>query len=116
MGFKEIRKKAIQALRAGGIQHEARDQVEEKNLLLVGTVTIDQVIHLLNACRGTQYSTSKHHLVPNVDVHIFKPEAKTESSSAHKEHWYIKLYFLDPEIWFISVHRSKKGVQHYEAL
>lgn len=33
MGFKEIRRQVIQAIRDGGIQHEARDEIEEKNLL-----------------------------------------------------------------------------------
>lgn len=110
MGFKEVRSRAIQAIRDGGIQHESRDEIEEKNLLVVGDVTSDQVIHLLNSCRGTQYSSSPHHMVPGVDVHVFKPEAKADST-AEKEFWYIKLYFLDPDIWFISVHKSKKGVR-----
>ncbi len=110
MGFKEIRCQAIQAIREGRIQHEARDEIEEKNLLLVGDLTIEQVIYLLNACRGMQYSFFPHHMVSNVNVHIFKPEAKIDSTS-EKESWYIKLYFLEPEIWFISVHRSKKGVK-----
>ena len=108
MGFKEIRRQVIRSIRDGGIQHEARDEIEEKNLLLIGDVTTEQVIQLLNACRGTQYSTSTHHMVPDVEVHIFKPDAKLDST-CEKEHWYIKLYFLEPEIWFISVHRSKKG-------
>lgn len=110
MGFKETRQRAIQAIRNGKIQHEARDEIEEKNLLLVGDVTTDQVISLLNACRGNQYSSSPHHLVPEVEVHIFKPEAKLDSIT-EKEPWYIKVYFLEPDIWFISVHKSKKGVR-----
>lgn len=93
MSFKEIRRRAIEAIRAGKIQHEARGEIEEKNLLLVGDVTIDQVIHLLHACRGTQYSSSPHHLVPKIEVHIFKPETKLDSTSA-KTFWYVKLYFL----------------------
>ena len=64
MGFREIQRQAIKALQAGRIQHEARGEIDEKNLLLMGDVTTEQAILLLNACRGTQYSSSPHHAVP----------------------------------------------------
>lgn len=89
-GFKEIRAQAIEALKEGRIQHEARGEVDEKNLLLVGEITIEQVIRMLNACEGTQHTSSPHHIAPEVEVHVFKPEASLDSGG-EKENWYIKL-------------------------
>lgn len=105
MGFREVRRRVIQALKEGRIQHEARGNVDEKNLLLVGDITTEQVIHLLTPCKGTEYSTSPHHLLPEIKVHIFKPQASLYVGWK-KEGWYVKLYFLEPDVWFISVHRS----------
>ena len=107
MGLREIRKRAIDAIRLGRVQHESRNEVDEKNLFLTGEVTSEQVIQMLNACKGGQYHSSPHHAVKNVEVHVFKPETTLEKGSP-KEKWYVKLYLLDPDVWFISVHRSEK--------
>ncbi len=101
LGFKEARQKAIAALYAGTVQHEARNDIDDKNLLVTGQVTVEQVIDLLKVCRGTQHQCSPHHHVPTIDVHVFRPIAGTPRKS-----WYIKLYFLEPDMWFISVHES----------
>ena len=61
---------------------------------------------MLRACRGNQCETSSHHVDPSIDVHVFKPEARVDPG-AKKKRWYIKLYLLDPDVWFISVHESK---------
>jgi len=103
MGFMEIRRMAIHALKEGKIQHETRGEVDEKNLLLMGDVTVERVVRLLAACRGTQYSSSSHHMAPEIAVHIFRPEV---SMGLKKERWYIKLYFIEPDVWLLSVHRS----------
>ncbi len=105
MGFKEIRRLAIQAVQQGRVQHEARGEIDEKNLLLMGGVTTVQVVQLLSSCRGNQYSSSFHHLVPGIVVHIFKPEVKL---GLKRERWYVKFYVLEPDVWFISVHRSNR--------
>jgi len=107
MGFKEIREASIRAIEEGRIQHEIRGHIEEKNLLLTGDITPKQVVSLLRTCRGTQYQCTRHHQIKIVDVHIFKPEVRLTSKSM-KVRWYIKLYFLEPHVWFISVHPSKK--------
>ena len=109
VGLNEIRKAAITAIREGRVQHEFRNVVDEKNLFLTGEVTPEQVIHMLNACKGGQHESSPHHAVKDVEVHIFKPELSLEKG-APKQKWYIKLYLLDPDIWFISVHEAQKGV------
>ena len=104
MGFKDARRRAIEALRAGDIQHEARGDIDDKNLLETGEVSADEVVRLLNRCRGTQHSSSPHHTVASVEVHVFKPVDRDADGTETR--WYIKLYFLDPDTWFISVHRS----------
>ena len=101
MGFKEIRKAAILALQEGAVQAEERADLEEKNLLKTGVVTAEEVIDLLKKTRGNQYETSKHHQEASIDVHICKPTVGAVA-------WYIKFYFIDPECFFISVHRSGK--------
>jgi hypothetical protein len=108
VGFKDAQRAAIQALRDGCIQHEARGEIDEKNLLVTGDVTPEQVIRLLSACRGTQHECRPHHQAPTIDVHLFKPEASLEPNTP-KVRWYIKLYFIEPDVWFISVHKSKPG-------
>ena len=104
----EIKAEAIRAIEEGRIQHEARDEVDEKNLLLTGEVTASQVAKLLRACRGTQYDCTPHHVDPSIEVHVFKPETRL-NPNAEKKRWYIKLYLLEPDVWFISVHESTRS-------
>jgi hypothetical protein len=110
MGFLQIRHQAIAAILEGRIQYESRGDVDEKNLLLTGAVTPEQVVRLLKACRGTQYTSAPHHLVRDLDVHMFKPEASL-APGGPRQRWYIKLYFIEPDVWFISVHVSAKEVR-----
>lgn len=100
MGLKDIRSEVIKKLLEGRIQHETdrNGAVDEKNLLLVGVVSISEVIELLNATKGYQFSCSKHHLIKGIDVYIFRPYVKGKG-------WYIKCYLIEPDIWFISVHQ-----------
>ena len=104
MGFKSARENALVALKSGFIQHEARDDIDNKNLLSTGEVSTSEVVKMLKKCNGNQYSTSPHHADSSATVHIFKPQIKTEKND-ELETWYIKLYFVAPDVWFISVHR-----------
>lgn len=106
MGFKDARARAIEALRNNAVQHEFRDAIDEKNLLCVGDVSPEDVIRLLNACRGQQYACSPHHEAPEIEVHVFRPEASLDGKS--RVAWYIKLYFVEPDVVFISVHCSNR--------
>jgi hypothetical protein len=106
MGFRRVREEVVRAVAEGRIQHEARDEVNEKNLLLTGEVSPDQVVQLLRACRGTDYTCTPHHWDSSVDVHVFKPRVRLELEGDMKR-WYIKLYFLEPDVCFISVHESR---------
>lgn len=94
IGFKEAKGCLIQALREGTFLHEARGQIETKNLLQVGLVTPDDLIELVKRCGGQHHECSPHHSVTGVDVHILR-----------RDGWYVKFYFVDPDTIFISVHQ-----------
>lgn len=99
MGLKDIREEIVKKLLEGRIQHETTrsGDINEKNLLLVGKVSVEEVVELIKATKGPGFSTSKHHLDANIDVHVFKPKKGGIT-------WYIKCYLIEPDIWFISVH------------
>ncbi len=96
MSLKSIRKKAIECLTSGRIQHETdrSGNIKEKNLFVTGQIKVEEVIELINKTKGSEFETSKHHLLKDLDVHVFKPSG-----------WYIKCYFIEPDIFFISVHK-----------
>ena len=96
MGLKDIRRKAIEKMENGYIQHATgrAGDINVKNLLLTGEITVVRVIELLNKTKGGQYEHSLHHIIKDVEVHVFKPTG-----------WYIKLCFIEPDVIFISVHR-----------
>lgn len=100
MGLKDIRVEVIRKLQEGRVLHETTrsGDIDEKNLLLTGKITVEEVIELIHATKGPGYSTSKHHLDRSIDVHIFKAK-KGEIE------WYIKCYLIEPDLWFISVHK-----------
>lgn len=105
MGFKDAKQRVFQCLKAGKIQHEARNEIDVKNLMLVGLVTVDEVVRMIGLTRGNQYKSSPHHLLPEIEVHEFKPEIWNEAKT-RKEKWYLKCYFIEPDVIFISVHKS----------
>jgi hypothetical protein len=101
MGFKEVRKAMVRALRDGLFQHEERAQAEGKNLLASGEISVEEVVALLQRCRGDQHRTSPHHADSTQVVHIFQP---TDGPAR----WYIKSYLVELDgvmAIFISVHR-----------
>ncbi|WP_201161524.1 hypothetical protein [Phaeovulum veldkampii] len=104
LGFKEARQRVIQSLKEGLYQHEARSSIEAKNLLATGKVAVAEVVDMLRRCNGTHHTSSWHHTVKGVQVHVIKPDKP--------DRWYIKFYFLDPEApetMFISVHPEDGG-------
>ncbi len=95
IGFKEAKNKVIAALQTGTYQHEAtRSKVDTKNLLLMGSVTAEQICEVLKRCQGQDHQSSPHHQAPSIDVHVIR-----------RDGWYIKFYFVDPDTVFISVHQ-----------
>lgn len=99
MGFKDARARIIEALASGQFRHEARADADEKNLLDTRKVTAGFVVRLLLRCSGTEYEARAHHLNRELVCHIFTPELEGER-------WYVKVYFLERDIVFISVHPS----------
>ena len=103
MGFKEARKKAIQCLLNGDFQNESnRANADAKNLFLNGDIEVSDVIDLLKRTNGSQHTSDTHHWDSKLEIHIFRPVVATVS-------WYIKLYFIDPDVVFISVHLTERG-------
>lgn len=97
MGFKQIKRQVIECLTEGLVSHELRNRIEVKNLLATGQVTLDDVVSIIKKAKGTDYSTSLHHLDSSIEVHVVKVRLSNKN-------WYIKWYFVEPNAIFISVH------------
>jgi len=94
MGFRDARKSLLNALKSGTYQHEARNDINEKNKLLTGELSVEAVIAIVQKCNGKHHTMSAHHADRTITVHVLK-----------RDGWYIKFYFIDPMTWFISVHQ-----------
>jgi hypothetical protein len=93
-GYKEAKRKVLLALASGSYLHEARGQVDVKNKLATGEVSAQDVADLIKKSTGKDHSKSPHHADGSIIVHVIS-----------RQGWYIKFYFVDPDTWFISVHR-----------
>ena len=93
MGFKEAKKNILSALGEGNFEHEARVDIDAKNMLATGEVSVDELCAVIKKCNGNDHSSGPHHMAKSVTVHVLK-----------KSGWYIKFYFLKPDAVFISVH------------
>ncbi|MCF6199306.1 MAG: hypothetical protein L3J67_07910 [Hyphomicrobiaceae bacterium] len=94
MSFRETKYLVIKALQKGEFQHEARNEIDDKNLLSTGEISTEEIIEVIDRCNGTHHSCSEHHFLESVKVHVLK-----------RDDWYIKFYFIDPDTFFISVHK-----------
>jgi len=97
MGFSDAKRQVLTCLKSRKILHEERNNIEIKNLLSTGQVSVEEVKDILSQVRGNEYEGSKHHTISTLDVHIVK-------TSFRGKHWYIKWYYLEPDSIFISVH------------
>ena len=97
MGFKDARKKAIQHLTEGSVDHEVRNDIQVKNLLNAGVLTNEDVINLLNRTQGIDHETGRHFWDNSIEIHTCKPVVNNVQ-------WYIKFYFTELNIMFMSVH------------
>jgi hypothetical protein len=97
VGFKDVKGQVLACLASGNIQHEQRQAIDVKNLLVTGQVSEDDVSSIIARAKGNEYELSKHHVVSKIDVHILKTRYQGQS-------WYIKWFFIEPDSVFISVH------------
>lgn len=93
-GFKKARHAAIRALVAGDYMNEARQGIDVKNLLATGAISPLAVAELLRTSTGNHHRSSPHHADASITVHVVLVRG-----------WYVKFYVLEPDVWFISVHR-----------
>jgi hypothetical protein len=97
MGFKDVKRQVIECLDKGLVSHEQRGDINVKNLLAIGQVSLDEVAEIIGRCRGNEYSSSPHHFDSSISVHVVKTKRAGQD-------WYIKWYFVEPNSMFISVH------------
>ena len=98
MGYRQAKKRVLECLANGSVEHTLdRGEVDVKNLLLTGVVTTAQVAGAIGRSSGTEYECSPHHFVDSIKVHIIKTHHGDRD-------WYIKWYFVAPNAVFISVH------------
>jgi hypothetical protein len=99
MGMKDAKQRVVQSLKDGRVQAVERSDIREKNLLKTGVVSPVEVSKIISSTKGADYRSELHKDVAEIMVHIFEPSYKGDS-------WHIKCYFIDPDCWFISVHKS----------
>ena len=83
MAFREVKGKVIECLSNGCVLHAERNDIDVKNLLSTGVVSISEVTTIIGRARGNSYSSSPHHYDAEIDVHVIKT---THSG----QDWYIK--------------------------
>lgn len=98
MGYRQAKKRVLECLVSGRVEHELdRCEIDVKNLLLTGVVTTAQVADAIGRSNGAEYKCSPHHFVDSINVHIIKTHYGDRN-------WYIKWYFVAPNAVFISIH------------
>jgi hypothetical protein len=100
LGLKKAKEAIVNRLSSHGpsIFHETDrlGGIDDKNFLATGDITLVEVIELINKTKGHEFSESEHHHIKGVMIYEFK---------SNGGQWYIKCYLIEPDVWFISVHR-----------
>ena len=97
MGYREAKAKVLSCLVNGHVLHEERGNIDIKNQLAIGLVSLKEAEKIIGRSAGIDYICSAHHFDSYIDVHVIK----TWYSGRR---WYIKWYFLDTDSVFISFH------------
>ncbi len=97
MGFNGVKRQVLECLSNGNVLHQERQEIDVKNRLAVGQITLDEVASVIGRAKGSDHSVSPHHQVKDIAVHIVK-------TWHGGQRWYIKWYFVEPNSVFISVH------------
>jgi hypothetical protein len=72
MAFREVKRKVIECLDNGYVLHEVRDDIDVKNMLSTGAISVSEVTTIIGRARGNTYSSSPHHYNVEIDVHVIK--------------------------------------------
>ncbi len=98
MSFRKAKRQVIDCLNNGRVQHEMdRCDIDVKNLLATGVVSPEQVANIIGRSRGNEYECDPHHFDQSIEVHII-------TTNHDGIAWYIKWYYIEPSVVFISVH------------
>jgi hypothetical protein len=98
VGFRDAKAQVLACLDDENILHDLqRSEIDTKNLLVTGVVSAEEVAAAIGRSNGREYECSAHHFDATIDVHIIKTMCLGRS-------WYIKWYYLEPDVVFISVH------------
>ena len=98
MGFIKAKRRLIECLKTGYVLHEERNDIDVKNLLAIGVVSLEEVAYIIGRSRGDGYSVSPHHFDKEIDVHVIVTKLSVKA-------WYVKWYFLESDSVFISFHQ-----------
>ena len=72
MGFNVVKKQVLECLKNGSVLHQERVDIDVKNLLAVGQVSLNEVADIIGRASGNSYSSSPHLQVEEIEVHIIK--------------------------------------------
>jgi len=97
LGFNEAKSKVLECLKSGDFEHEERNNIDVKNHLATGDISLGDAIRIIKRARGNNHTTAPHHFLEGVTVHIITIKYLGQK-------WYIKWYFLEPDSVFISFH------------
>lgn len=86
---------------AGRIEHQQRGNIDVKNRLSTGAVSVADVVGWIRKAKGVDHQASPHHFINDVTVHVVKVRG-----------WYIKWWINYPDtddaggdvVVFMSVH------------
>lgn len=98
--FLRLKEKAIDCLLHGAIAHFERKKTNVKNDLLTEKVSTEFVITLFEEAKIEQYERRVHYRDPQLVIHVLKPVFEGTI-------WYLKFFIVDPNLIFISVHKSE---------
>lgn len=74
IGFKEAKRRAIEALRNMTNQVAQRREIEAKNLLYANEVSEEDIIAVISKYRGQDHEMRPHDMIKTIDVHILRKD------------------------------------------
>lgn len=72
MKFKAMKAKILDYLDRRDVSHQQPGDMDIKNQLAVGQISLGDVAQIIRHARGDSYSSSPHHIIAGIDVHVVK--------------------------------------------